>query len=76
MSPQKCWFCKALSHDLKFFTELDPEAKQVLNGNLTLTATYKLASYMEKHSLLYFHSENSGELVKRNKPAVIDRPRE
>ena len=75
MHPPKCWFCKALSHDLKFFTELEPEAKQVLNGNITLTAAYKLVSYIEKLSLLYFQSENSVELVKRDKPAIIDRPR-
>lgn len=54
----KCWFCKALSHDLKFFTALEPEANQVLNGNITLTATYKSVSYVEKLPLLHFHSEN------------------
>lgn len=75
MHPPKFWVCKALSHDLKFLTELEPEAKQALNVNRTLSATYKLVIYTEKLSLLYFHSENSVELVKRNKPAIIDRPR-
>lgn len=75
MHPPKCWFYRALSHDLKFLPELEPKTKQVLNGNITLTATYKLVSYIKKLSLLYFHSENSVELVKRNKAAIIDRPR-
>lgn len=75
MRPPKCWCCKALDHDLKFFAELEPETKKVLNGNFTLTATYKLLSYIEKPPLLCFHSENVVGLVKSNKSATTDRPR-
>lgn len=42
MHPPKCWCCKAIDHDLKFFAELEPEAVEVLNETFTLTATYKL----------------------------------
>lgn len=34
-----------------------------------------MVSYVEKLPLLYFHSDNPAELVKRNKPAITDRPR-